>query len=352
MFLKPPKAGVKPVIDRSRKSVFTGKAPAKPKSFKSQDEGNEDTETIAPEPPKVETAFVKWLQKKSTNGSAHVEDTKDYLLQGPPYRGEINWDAKDTVKDAGAAWVGNHLKRKNCEDKSVRKGWYSAHAETTLTALLDLPTQRGKRQWMCIGMTDTQLSQVRAWLREFRQASGAGENPQTTNGASSLREEGGEEGQESDAHNGIETELQQQRAQSGVLGKRGRASQGFRIKEPAVPQWILDAGKVPLRPVPPDTKCLQCGSAVTDQFMDCSCQVAIWERCATCMHKYRIDETARGRNLRSLRCACDSAGHESPQEVQGEKAREKGPSSAPPPAKLPVVRPTAPVRPTPPVRRG
>lgn len=38
-----------------------------------------------------------------------------------------------------------------------------------------------------------------------------------------------------------------------------------------------------------DTKCAVCKRAVSDQFLDCYCEEAIWQRCTTCMRKYRTD---------------------------------------------------------------
>ena len=277
MFLRPPNAKDKPLVNRSRKLAFTGSLPQKQQPFRATTEP--DVDAVAPVPSRVHTPFVEWLTHKSVDNSLCDQGTREFLLQGPPYRGETAFGCNDNAKAAGARWVVNHSKPLDCEDKSVRRGWYSAPDERVLAALLELAPKvrdRDRRrcshepQWRCLGLAPIQNDQVKLWLAEFF---GTDTQPRPS-----------------------------QPEASDVCELRAK-----RASREEVPQWILDAAGVPLRDVPTDTPCVECGRAVTDQFLDCACTEARWTQCKKCLHKYRTDDKATRLSLYNVACACDRA---------------------------------------------
>ena len=253
MFLQAPKSSQAPKPNRSQKGAFTGKPPAKPKPFKPP--GAEAEE--APPPPKVETPFVKWLKDKTTNGSWHVEETKDFLLEGPPYKGSTAWGTRELLDGMGTMWMRNPAKKKDCDDKSIPRGWSCASDEATMLKLLKV-THKGGRAWWCVGLMDTQLIQVQKWVVEF------------FGGDLIVADE-----------------------QPVPLEQEEQARKKQRAEDPwkDVPEWIVRANKRWVNKWVPDTICSVCNQGVTDQFLDCHCQEARWQRCPMCMEKWRTDLT-------------------------------------------------------------
>lgn len=263
MFLRPATASDKPRTNRSRKGAFTNNLAPKIKAWTPP----VDEKEAPPPPPKHETEFVRWLRQQQPEENApYRQATRDYLLEGPPYRGESTYDAKDTLKDMEAKWVPNPAKKKGCQDKTIRRGWWSAPDENVLKKLLALRRDRWRRyQWCCVDLTETQLELVQQWLGEYQKATG------TT----------------------LETDEPQYDASKA---KRSR----HESDQDNAPIWILKAKSQPPRPMVPDTVCKVCQQSVTDQFLDCQCLQAEWRRCGNCGEKWRVDAGASS----NLLCKC------------------------------------------------
>jgi len=262
MFLTAPKRGQAVKPNRSQKGAFTNKAAPKIQKWKPPEEEGY-AEAAPPPPPKVETPFVRWLKEKKTNGSWHVEEAKDFLLEGPPYKGDSAWGTKDMLIDMGTAWQRNPLKKNDCDDKTIKRGWSCAPDESTMLKLLRATTEKGGgggrgrcRAWWCCGLTDTQLTQVEKWLVEF-----------------------------------LGDQCDEDRPESEAPARKRAKGEGADDSWKGVPQWIIDANAKYVHRWVPDTVCVKCSQAVTDQFMDCSCQEARWQRCAVCLEKWRTDLT-------------------------------------------------------------
>ena len=170
MFLKPPGKDSKPLSNRSTKGALSNKKPEKPKAFKT--EGNE----TAPPTPKEDTEFSRWIKQQGGNFGVHRQQAFDYLVEGIPYRGDSLFESKDTLRNMGARFCWNPNKKKDCIDKTIRRGWWAAYDEKVLRKLLDMdrvPSMalRG-RQWQCLGLGETQMKLVIAWLDEFAALSG------------------------------------------------------------------------------------------------------------------------------------------------------------------------------------
>ena len=260
MFLKPPGKDTKPVSNRSTKGAFSNKKPAKLVAFKKA------TSEEAPAP-KEDTPFVVWMRKQPRDVGFFQQQVTEYLTSGPPYLGDSLWDSRDAIKELGGFWSRNPLKAKDCDDKSIKSGWWAAPTEAVLLKLLRMGRDGcGRRQWECVHLVETQLGMAIEWLRKFEATKGG--PPQ--------------EAKQMDTEP-IEEEL------PGDVTPPRPAAKRARRESPKVPQWIRDAedGKH-MRPWLPDPMCRDCGRTVCDQFLDCGCERAVWVRCTMCTHKHRV----------------------------------------------------------------
>ena len=260
MFLHAPKPGVKPTSSRSQKGAFTGKAATKIKKWKPpEEEGDVAKESKAQ---KVESEFVTWMRKQTTTGAWHIESAKDYVLEGPPWKGDSTFDAKQDIKDRDGRWCPNLAKAKDCDDKTIRRGWWSAWDSRVLLLLLGMPPDdRGRRPWACCALVETQQIQVIHWLKAFHEAQGIS------------------------VHTSCPIELTSVELPLTAEGVKANDKANWK----GVPQWIIDANAKYVSTWVQDTVCVVCKRSVDDQFMDCSCQEAVWQRCNKCSEKFRTD---------------------------------------------------------------
>lgn len=278
MFLKPPHKDAKPLSNRSTKGALTGKAVAKPKAFKKED--NEQSES--PPPPKVVSPFVLWARAQEQRGSVFQQQVLEYLANGPPYLGNSVFDSKEAIKDLGARFSPNPAKAKDCTNRSIKRGWWSAPDEVVLGELLRMELVRHlyegpegvrgswvrrcpTRHWACLNLVETQIGIVIDYLNKYQELHG---NPPEANKVTDLQDE--------------------------PPRKRARA---WRVS-PEVPEWILRAAALPAPRWLPDPTCEDCNGTVSDQFLDCGCAGVAWHRCPVCTDKYRTDGKRR--------CQCDA----------------------------------------------
>lgn len=257
MWLSAPKVGQAPKPDRSQKGVFTNRPAPKIKVWKPPKDETADGLPPAP-PPNIETPFVVWLREKKTSAAWHIDATKEYLLQGPPYRGDSQFDSKDALKELGTKWMWNPLKKKECQDKTIKKGWWSAPGEAILVKLLEMEHAGGRRQWEPLDMGETQIGVALKWLLEFLGDEAPQDAKAVKEAAEDLRPDAKRQKCNSDVDPGLQHILEMQRTKP-------------------MKQWVLD------------TVCKKCGHSVLDQFMDCACLEAQWVRCSLCQEKKRVD---------------------------------------------------------------
>lgn len=261
MQLSAPSDGQKPVRNRSTAGALTGKKPAPIKKFK-------EAEEAPPESAKKETPFGTWLRKFVTEleskGGPMLEYKQQayaYILEGAPFRGESLYGVKDQLKDAGATFAQNKEKKEGCDDATIKRGWWAAGDDATLFRMLNLERdERGRHLWTCLDLGHTQMSVLVCWLRSFSKETGAVMQEDTESAAID--------------------------ASVSTGGKRKR--KGALNEEDLVPDWIRAAanGKH-LTPWVPEPTCVVCYQKVTDQFLDCGCNGAVWTRCPKCTAIYR-----------------------------------------------------------------
>lgn len=243
-------ATTKPNVKRNTNGVFSGKKPAKIVPFKKQGAPPDTHNT--PSPPAQDSPFVAWLRTQHPGFGPFQCHVHDYLLGGPPFKGFRGRGPKNLIKDVGGRWYRNTAKEEGCKDYNVVPGWWVAPDEKVLVQLLALPRDLGSgmRTWTCADLGDSQLGWVEKWLWEYRVH--IGESP---NVAPHTREE-----------------------------KRPRVA-----LEEKSPTWILAcADGHYIRPAKPDPACPLCGTAISDQFLDCRCGLDVrWKQCIKCTGKYR-----------------------------------------------------------------
>jgi len=87
-----------------------------------------------PKPP--EPRIVAWLRAGNAD-RPETANARAYLMRSAPFLGESEFDAKESMKDAGARWVPNPAKQKGVKD-GVISGWWSAYDESVLETLLGM----------------------------------------------------------------------------------------------------------------------------------------------------------------------------------------------------------------------
>ena len=279
MFLRAPQSGQTVKPNRSNKGAFTGKAAPKIKKWQSPEQEGEESAAKAQ---KIECEFVAWMRNQKTSGAWHVEAAKDYLLEGLPWKGDSTYDAKQVINDLGSKWMRNPGKDDGCQDRSIRRGWAVAYDPKVMLQLLLLAKDgRGRRQWACLELVETQQLQIIAWLRQYFDTLGVTvDAPQVVQDTESTCMSGNSDSQR--------------------MTKSNPSSDHWK----GVPQWIIDANANHVPTWVPDTVCVVCKRPVDDQFMDCACTEARWSRCSKCCEKYRTDFVKGGALNDNAWCKC------------------------------------------------
>ena len=108
MNLKAPSVGVRPKRLSNLNRAFTGKPAVKIKRFKPEGDADNGSDNV---PKDAQTgALAVWLKDHGDRDG--YSEVRQYLLAGPPYKGDAAYEAKEQLKDHGARWVPNPLKQK------------------------------------------------------------------------------------------------------------------------------------------------------------------------------------------------------------------------------------------------
>lgn len=276
MQLTAPVAGQRPTSNRSMNGAFTGKRAAPYTKFKP--ESAEADATPAPVPVRRLTPFGIWLKafasKLAGEGEplpAYKMEIYDYVMEGPPYRGDSLFGSKDLLKELGAKWDRNLDKGEDCSDKSIKRGWWAAGDDATLLRLLELDRDAsGRDHWACTGMSSLQLGVASSWLRSF-----FGDTGTSTPAVDPPRP--------IPFYDRCRCRIQcQYRCLAG-----GEAWSSV-VPDDDVSDWVRAAADgAHLTPWLPEPTCSVCSWKVMDQFLDCGCDGAKWIRCRTCTAIYR-----------------------------------------------------------------
>ena len=112
------------------------------------------------------SGLVRWLDQGNGDRPGY-EDAREYLISGPPYKGDSDFSSKEALKDLGAKWCPNPLKEKGAKD-GVCPGWWSAMDIKDLEALIGAPrNEKRKRIWKAIDVSDSQHDAMMRLMREY-----------------------------------------------------------------------------------------------------------------------------------------------------------------------------------------
>lgn len=271
MFLNPPSGADRPKRNRSNKGAFTNHPLPKRTAFKPPEEDEAKMQ-------KQDTAFVTWTKGKMHDCSPIYRNVLDYVTNGSPFRGNVAFGHKEEVKEAGARWLPNPSYEEGAnEPRGTKRGWWSAWDDKTLFTLLSLDRvyKQGSHYkvmaWNCYGeaemLVEAECSVLKGWMEEF------------------YLEVHGEE----------ETKRVVARCESIVeIVKTNREMEDASERapsEPMVPNHDATT-VVEYKQWPGHTTCSVCAKVVSDQFLTCSCEKAIWQRCAVCWLMWRVDPGA------------------------------------------------------------
>jgi hypothetical protein len=284
MFLKPPSGSDRPKPNRSNNGAFTNRPLPKLKAFKPPEAEESTVQT-------QNTAFVTWTKARMHGCSPIYQNVLDYVSSGSPFRGNGAFGKKDEVKEAGAKWLPNPSYEEG-EPRKTQRGWWSAWDDKTLFTLLSLGSyintwNRKCMVWSCHGdagvLVEAECSVLKGWMDEFYlEVHGEEETKRVVDRSKSI------------------VNIVQANREMDAITERNKSLDRSR-SPPATPvvkykQW------------PGHTTCSVCELVVTDQFGDCRCEQARWQRCAECWFMWRVDPGA----ATNTACGCGMNGGRGP----------------------------------------
>lgn len=141
-------------LKQKRKAAFALVAPTKQPAKLQFSTANVGKKPGAKEEEKEEQAMAQkdgklqqWL--KAGNGDRPgMEEAREYLLRGIPYKGTHARNTKEAIKETGGKWHKNPLKL-NDEFDGISPGWFCAMSEQVLTDLIRMPKiKKEQPPWM------------------------------------------------------------------------------------------------------------------------------------------------------------------------------------------------------------
>ena len=113
------------------------------------------------------SGFTKWLEEGNGDRLGY-EYAHEYLKAGPPYKGDSDFQAKDTIRDLGGKWMENPLKIDKDARDGIMRGWRVAWDAKDLEALITAPrNSKGKRIWTAIDVPDSHHDKMLRLMREY-----------------------------------------------------------------------------------------------------------------------------------------------------------------------------------------
>ena len=304
--LKPPTSGDRPKPPTRTNRAFTGKPAAKPKAFKPQAEAEAQQEPTAAGP--IVARNVKldtWL--KEIGDKPGYTEAREYLLAGPPYKGESDFAAKEQLKDNGAKWIPNPHKEKGVKD-GITPGWWSALKERDVRTFMALTYTRESRyskapreckSWQPLGVPEESAQNVLKLLAQFdahvedferRQAKERAAVPSKTQAAEQAMLMNVSKSAADEPIDYRKHKITGPCSGCFMFGKGPRM-----ISMPNVGEWerlteelkqrdlanikllserfVIGAARI--------TFCTSCALEVYEQFLDCGCGQT-WDQCPTC----------------------------------------------------------------------
>ena len=90
----------------------------------------------------------------------------DYVLTGPPYRGDCSFQHKNAVKHAGGTWIKNSSQSQ--DGRKAPAGWWCAKNEDVLIRLLEIRDEcNGTRTWVPTGADDSLAGRIQRLWSQF-----------------------------------------------------------------------------------------------------------------------------------------------------------------------------------------
>ena len=290
MFLKPPRGSDKPKSTRTNNGAFTNRPLPKRKAFKPPEEQESKIQ-------KQDTPLVTWTRANKSDCSPIFKDILQYVLDGPPFRGDVKFGSKEEVKSLGAQWHRNPQSEEDeqSEDKKdkkgdkVKRGWWAAWDDKTLFSLLNINKTPDTILWRAHGaeggLVDGECSVLKKWVDEFY-----------------MDVHGSEERSKVVSHSEKILSMVNEDREYNAVGNTGQESS--RTSGPIT----LKVPNIEYRQWQGDTSCSACSVTVSDQFLDCKCDAAEWKRCPVCWLQWRCDAAATA----NTSCGCEITKQQDP----------------------------------------
>ena len=152
-----------------RKAAFSSKAPEKTPvklQFSTRNLKPTDDDSKKAEAKRVDSPLISWLREGNGDREGYME-AREYLMIGPPYKGDSDFKAKELVKETGGKWMPNPLKEQGVKN-GITSGWWSAPDDAVLEALIKLPyNERGYARWLPLNVPMPSALKVVKLIKEF-----------------------------------------------------------------------------------------------------------------------------------------------------------------------------------------
>jgi len=109
----------------------------------------------------VDDALIRYLVKVDTMGDDNMDQAREYLMRGPPFKGTHDKGYKIAIKDLGLRWLKNPNFVEGEWGSGQRFGWYVAHDVKELKSALTMPRKiDGERAWSPCDIGDVSMRLV------------------------------------------------------------------------------------------------------------------------------------------------------------------------------------------------
>lgn len=149
----------KKVTAADMKSTWLNPKTEKPEDVPTIDQG--DAPKFSAPVFTVNEDLNKFLVEMDSEGDDRIDQAREYLLRGPPFKGTHDKNYKVAIKDTGCKWMKNPDFVEGEWGSGQRFGWYVAHDTKELKAVLTLPRKiDGERAWSPCDLEDVSMRYV------------------------------------------------------------------------------------------------------------------------------------------------------------------------------------------------
>lgn len=162
----------KPVVKKKKYSAVDMKSTwltPKTEAPEVEDVSVDGEQTWKPRPfiCKIDDALMEWLRKYDTEGDDRMDQARDYLMRGPPFKGTHDKNYKSSIKEHGLEYIKNSEFVEGSFN-GQKFGWWSAHDTKELKAVLTMARKHnGDRAWSPCDLDDIAMSFVDSLLEQY-----------------------------------------------------------------------------------------------------------------------------------------------------------------------------------------